>query len=69
MFGRRNLGVPASINYILVDDLDATARRIEKARGEIVMPRVDIPGMGSFFWFKLPGGPILAAWQDASKKL
>jgi hypothetical protein len=24
---------------------------------------VDVPGMGSFFWFKIPGGPILADWQ------
>ncbi len=56
---------PASINYVLVDDLDETSKKIEIEGGEIVMPRVDIPGMGSFFWFKIPGGPILAAWQDA----
>lgn len=59
---------PASINYILVKDLDATAEGIRKAGGEIVMPRVDVPGMGSFFWFKLPGGPILACWQDATER-
>src|SRR5205807_5173994 len=57
--------IPGSMNYVRVDDLDAASRKIERAGGAIVLPRVDIPGMGSFFWFRIPGGPILAAWQDA----
>ena len=57
--------IPGSMNYVRVDDLDAALRRIERGGGAIVLPRVDIPGMGSFFWFRIPGGPILAAWQDA----
>jgi predicted enzyme related to lactoylglutathione lyase len=56
---------PGTTNYILVDDIEATAKRIEAAGGEIVMPLVDVPKMGKFFWFKVPGGPVLAAWQDA----
>jgi len=56
---------PGSLNYVRVQDLDAARKRIERAGGEIVLPRVDVPGMGSFFWFRVPGGPILAAWQDA----
>lgn len=59
---------PSSINYILVDDLDATVTKIKKAGGEIVLPRVDVPDMGSFLWFKVPGGPILACWQDAPNR-
>ena len=57
--------IPGSMNYVRVEDLDAASRKIERAGGTIVLPRVDIPGMGSFFWFRIPGGPILAAWQDA----
>ena len=57
--------IPGSMNYVRVDDLDAASRKIERAGGAIVLPRVEIPGMGSFFWFRVPGGPILAAWQDA----
>jgi predicted enzyme related to lactoylglutathione lyase len=57
--------IPGSMNYVRVDDLDAAWRKIERAGGAIVLPRVDIPGMGSFFWFRIPGGPILAACQDA----
>ena len=65
--GLRPKEVPRTINYILVDDIEATAKKIKRARGEIVMPIVDVPKMGRFFWFRVPGGPILAAWQDASK--
>jgi uncharacterized protein len=57
--------MPASINYVLVDDLGAVEKAIRKAGGEVVLPRVDVPHMGSFFWFKVPGGPVLACWQDA----
>jgi len=56
---------PASINYVLVEDLSSAEREIKKTGGKIVLPRVDVPRMGSFFWFKVPGGPILACWQDA----
>ncbi|MDV3293191.1 MAG: VOC family protein [Nitrososphaerales archaeon] len=59
---------PTSINYILVDDLDSTATRIKRMGGEIVLPRVDVPKMGSFFWFKVPGGPVLACWEDAPSR-
>ena len=57
--------LPAVVNYILVEDLEKTAREIEKAGGEIVLPMVEVPGMGRFFWFKVPGGPILACWMEA----
>jgi uncharacterized protein len=57
--------LPGSTSYVRVDDLDAARKNVERAGGEIVLPRVDVPGMGSFFWFRAPGGPILAAWQDS----
>ncbi len=56
-----------SMNYVRVEDLDAASQRIKRTGGEIVMPRVDVPDMGSFFWFRTPGGPIMACWQDAPK--
>ncbi len=56
---------PGTINYILVDDIETTARAIKSAGGEILMPVTDVPRMGRFFWFRVPGGPVLAAWQDA----
>src|SRR5712692_6010117 len=56
---------PATINYILVRDIEATESMIKRAGGELLMPIVDVPHTGRFFWFKVPGGPVLAAWQDA----
>jgi uncharacterized protein len=55
---------PASLAYVRVNDLDAAQARVVAAGGTIVLPRVDVPSMGGFFWFRVPGGPILACWQD-----
>lgn len=57
--------MPMVANYVLVDDLDGAQKDVEGAGGKIVLPRVDVPGMGSFFWFQVPGGPVLACWQPA----
>ncbi|MCI4318315.1 MAG: hypothetical protein L3J96_07230 [Thermoplasmata archaeon] len=56
---------PSSLSYIRVEDLARALASVERAGGTVVLPRVEVPGMGSFFWFKIPGGPILACWQDA----
>jgi predicted enzyme related to lactoylglutathione lyase len=61
--------VPAAINYVLVKDIEATASKVREKGGEILMPTVDVPQMGRFFWFKVPGGPVLAAWQDAPARV
>jgi len=58
---------PSSMNYVKVDDLDESEERVLAAGATVVLPRTDIPGMGSFFWFKVPSGPLMACWQDASK--
>ena len=60
---------PSSLSYVRVADLEAVERKVRKAGGRIVLPRVDVPEMGSFFWFQIPGGPILACWQDAQASL
>jgi uncharacterized protein len=59
---------PAAINYILVEDIESTAKMVKEGGGEVMMPIADVPHMGKFFWFKVPGGPVLAAWQDAEDR-
>jgi uncharacterized protein len=54
----------SSIAYIRVSDLDGALLKVQRAGGTVVLPRVDVPDMGSFFWFRIPGGPLLACWQD-----
>lgn len=56
---------PAVTSYVEVDDLTKAQERVEKGGGRIILPRVDVPGMGAFFWFQVPGGPVLACWQSA----
>jgi predicted enzyme related to lactoylglutathione lyase len=58
---------PGSMNYVRVEDLHHAERSVKDAGGTIILPRTDIPGMGSFFWFKVPSGPLMACWQDAKK--
>lgn len=55
---------PNSMNYVRVENLKQAETSVRDAGGEIVLPRTDIPGMGSFFWFKVPSGPMMACWQD-----
>jgi len=64
----RSHETPTSLNYVLVSDLDEAERKVREMNGEIVLPRTDIPGMGSFFWFRAPGGPVMACWRDAPQR-
>ena len=59
--------IPGSTNYVRVDDLDEAERNVRKRGGQIILARTDIPGMGSFFWFKIPSGPLMACWQDSKR--
>jgi uncharacterized protein len=61
----RQSEAPSSMNYVRVEDLRLAETRVLDAGGKIILPRTDIPGMGSFFWFKIPSGPMMACWQDA----
>jgi uncharacterized protein len=59
---------PASsgfVAYILPDDFDATLAAIERAGGEVVIPRTDVMGMGWFAHFRDPDGNLIGLWKDA----
>ncbi len=58
-----NEAPPAGIEKVRVFDLGATLERAQRAGGSLVMPRVEAPGMGSFFVVRIPGGPILTCWE------
>ena len=50
-------------SYIAVDNIMATAKKVEKAGAKILVPPSEIPNMGWFFQFQVKGGPVLACWQ------
>lgn len=58
-------GAPRTItNYILVDDLEASAKKVQELGGRIVADRVEVPGMG---WFRIiadPDGNTFGLWQS-----
>lgn len=51
-------------NSINVADMDATTERIKAAGGEIVVPKMPVPGMGWLSFFKDPEGHIHGFWQN-----
>ena len=53
---------PYSTPYIGIRNLNATLGAVELRGGRIVVPPTPVPGQGWFFWFQVPGGPMLAAW-------
>jgi uncharacterized protein len=55
---------PSSLSYVRVRDLADAQARVVAEGAKIVLPTVEVPGMGRFFWFQVPGGPLLACWQD-----
>ena len=48
---------------IAVDDIDATAARIEKNGGTIVMQICTLPGIGRLLFFQDPEGNVAGAMQ------
>jgi predicted enzyme related to lactoylglutathione lyase len=51
--------------YLLAPDMDATLDAIEKAGGEIVIPKTDVFGMGEFAHFRDPDGNLIGLWRDS----
>jgi uncharacterized protein len=54
---------PDRVSRVRVDDLGSVLDRAQRAGGSLLLPRVDAPGMGSFFVIRIPGGPILTCWE------
>ena len=52
---------PMWTGYVTVDDVDATAKKIEEEGGQLLVPPQDIPEVGRFTVFKDPQGACLAA--------
>ncbi|SPE26824.1 conserved hypothetical protein [Candidatus Sulfopaludibacter sp. SbA3] len=49
--------------YVNVDDIDAYIAKCESLGGKTVVPKVDIPGYGSFAWLSDPDGNTVGLWK------
>ena len=53
--------------YVEVDDVKSTMAKAAKAGATVIVPYMDIPGMGAFGIFIDPQGAALGVWQTAAK--
>lgn len=60
MCGDQPVPPPHFMNYIAVDDVDATAARAAELGGTIVSPPMDIPNVGRFAQIKDPAGAVFS---------
>lgn len=58
---------PHWMGYVAVPDVDATAKRATELGAKVLVPSMDVPGMGRFTVFQDPQGPTIAAWQAAGE--
>jgi uncharacterized protein len=54
-----------TVAYIRPDDFDTTLAAIERAGGEILIPKTDVMGYGWFAHVRDPDGNVVGLWEDA----
>ena len=60
--------VKAPVLAIHVSSIDEKMTMVEKAGGKVVMPKIDMMGMGFYAYFSDPDGNVVGLWEDAPKK-
>lgn len=69
MAGPHFEGVPPHwMNYVLVENVDEVASKIEPAGGKLIFPPMDIPGVGRMAAFADPEGARLSLFQAGERK-
>lgn len=51
------------MNYITVEDLDATVEKAQALGAHVCMPAMEVPGKGRFAGVVDPQGALIAFWQ------
>jgi predicted enzyme related to lactoylglutathione lyase len=64
---KRNAHATAPIFAVTVDSIDAYIKKIEAAGGKVVMPKMDMMGMGFYAYVTDPAGNTVGLWEDAKK--
>ncbi|MCI4318552.1 MAG: VOC family protein [Thermoplasmata archaeon] len=59
---------PGTLNYVLVESVDAATKKITAAGGKVVMPKQEIPKVGWFAVFEIPGGVMQAVYQPLAPR-
>ncbi|MBI3619301.1 VOC family protein [Candidatus Peregrinibacteria bacterium] len=64
---KRTKDVKAPVLAINVSSLDEKIKQVEKAGGSLVMPKVEMMGMGFYAYVQDPSGNVVGLWEDAKK--
>ena len=67
VFTLRKAKLPFLTIYVLVEDIEAKARRVEELGGLIVEPPQEIPGGAKICLFNEPSGVTLAMYQPKAR--
>jgi uncharacterized protein len=62
---KRASDIPAPVITINVGSVDDSLKRVETAGGTAVRSKTEIPGMGSFAYFKDTEGNVAGLWENA----
>lgn len=62
---QRSADTPAPVITITVASITDALKQIDDAGGSVVQPETEIPGMGSFGYFKDSEGNVIGLWQNA----
>jgi predicted enzyme related to lactoylglutathione lyase len=63
--GLRDAATPGVVPYVRPGDFDATLAAVERAGGQVLIPRTDVMGYGWFAHFRDPDGNVVGLWLDA----
>ena len=58
---------PTVLNYLLSKEINEDIGRVQRAGGNILVPKSEIPGIGWFAIFQEPGGTAHALYQNLPK--
>jgi predicted enzyme related to lactoylglutathione lyase len=58
---------PGTLNYVLVDSVDAAVKKIAAHGGKVLMPKQEIPNVGWFAVYEVPGGIVQAIYQAKAR--
>jgi uncharacterized protein len=63
---QQNPGPPVWASYVNVDRADAIVANVTEAGGQVMIPPMDVMGLGTMAYFVDPAGAVFAIWQAAT---
>ncbi len=59
--------VHGAVIAVNVSSIDEKVKAVEMAGGKVVMPKMDMMGMGFYAYIADPDGNVVGLWEDAKK--